>query len=211
MEKFEIGQIFEGEYPPEAAWWCNENNAHIEETTQEGAEVRTFAIVANPEIIPTHEDMIAFITQEADRIAYGGITIIKDEQKYLFKTDTQNITLCNSLSAALASLPDDSAVPWEVWQGSTPVMLPITKAEFTGGFTFGTQMVIQAFTVKGTFITEQGTFTDEQLADAEFIGEFKARVTATLEAVPREYSLDPEPTDPEPTEPDTEPDTETEA
>lgn len=28
---FEIGQIFEGEYPPEAAVWCNENNAYIEE------------------------------------------------------------------------------------------------------------------------------------------------------------------------------------
>lgn len=28
---FEIGQIFEGEYPPEAAAWCNENNAYIEE------------------------------------------------------------------------------------------------------------------------------------------------------------------------------------
>ena len=28
---FEIGQIFEGEYPPEAADWCNENNAYIEE------------------------------------------------------------------------------------------------------------------------------------------------------------------------------------
>lgn len=28
---FEIGQIFEGEYPPEVALWCNENNAYIEE------------------------------------------------------------------------------------------------------------------------------------------------------------------------------------
>lgn len=26
-----IGQIFEGEYSPEAAIWCNENNAYIEE------------------------------------------------------------------------------------------------------------------------------------------------------------------------------------
>lgn len=28
---FEINQIFEGSYPPEAAVWCNENNAYIEE------------------------------------------------------------------------------------------------------------------------------------------------------------------------------------
>ena len=28
---FEIGQIFEKGYPPEAAAWCNDNNAYIEE------------------------------------------------------------------------------------------------------------------------------------------------------------------------------------
>lgn len=27
---YKIGQIFEGIYPPEAAVWCNKNNAHIE-------------------------------------------------------------------------------------------------------------------------------------------------------------------------------------
>lgn len=46
---FYIGQIFNGEYPPEAAVWCNENGvAHIEETTKEGAEQREFTIVENP-------------------------------------------------------------------------------------------------------------------------------------------------------------------
>lgn len=47
MKKFEIGQKFIGEYPPEAAEWCNTNNAHIDETTKNGAKVRTFEIVAN--------------------------------------------------------------------------------------------------------------------------------------------------------------------
>ena len=27
---YKIGQVFEGIYPPEAAVWCNANNAHIE-------------------------------------------------------------------------------------------------------------------------------------------------------------------------------------
>lgn len=49
MEKmnFEVGQKFSGVYPPEAAMWCNSNGAHIEETTTEGAEERTFEIVEN--------------------------------------------------------------------------------------------------------------------------------------------------------------------
>lgn len=39
---FYIGQTFDGMYPPEAAAWCNANNAHIEKVNG----VRT--IVANP-------------------------------------------------------------------------------------------------------------------------------------------------------------------
>ena len=31
MNDFEIGQIFEGSYPPKAAMWCNSNKAYIEE------------------------------------------------------------------------------------------------------------------------------------------------------------------------------------
>ena len=30
MNKFKIEQTFKGTYPPEAAVWCNANNAHIE-------------------------------------------------------------------------------------------------------------------------------------------------------------------------------------
>ena len=45
---FKIGQKFIGEYPPEAAMWCNEvGNAHIKETTEDGATERTLEIVAN--------------------------------------------------------------------------------------------------------------------------------------------------------------------
>jgi hypothetical protein len=32
VNNFYIGQTFDGEYPPEAAIWCNNNNSHIEYT-----------------------------------------------------------------------------------------------------------------------------------------------------------------------------------
>ena len=51
---FEIGQIFEGNYPPDAALWCNENDAYIEEIESVG-EVRRFQIVGIPE--PTQEEL----------------------------------------------------------------------------------------------------------------------------------------------------------
>lgn len=43
MTEYVIGQVFETVYPPEAAEWCNGNNAHIEERKGGG-----FVIVANP-------------------------------------------------------------------------------------------------------------------------------------------------------------------
>lgn len=51
---FEIGQIFEDMYPPEAAMWCNENGAYITELDPVDG-VRRFQIVAIPE--PTPEEI----------------------------------------------------------------------------------------------------------------------------------------------------------
>lgn len=56
---FKIGQTFKGTYPPEAAIWCNANNAHIEK--QDGK----YIIVANPPIPePTLEEQVAKLEAE---------------------------------------------------------------------------------------------------------------------------------------------------
>lgn len=47
QEEFYIGQIFEGEYPPEAAIWCNDQGTcHIEEVANDDSTLR-FQIVKN--------------------------------------------------------------------------------------------------------------------------------------------------------------------
>ena len=56
--KFKIGQTFKGIYPPEAAVWCNANNAHIEK--QEGQ----YVIVENaPAQEPTIEEQVSSLEQ----------------------------------------------------------------------------------------------------------------------------------------------------
>ena len=53
---FYIGQIFEGEYPPEAADWCNEGGkATIDELEQKTEGVRRFKIIAVSE--PTLDEV----------------------------------------------------------------------------------------------------------------------------------------------------------
>jgi biopolymer transport protein ExbD len=56
MNKYTIGQIFTDTYPPEAALWCNSNNAYITELDPVGG-VRRFQIVTVPE--PTPEELAA--------------------------------------------------------------------------------------------------------------------------------------------------------
>ena len=57
MSNFYIGQIFSGEYPPEAAYFCNESgNSYITELEPKDG-VRQFQIVAIPE--PTEEEIKA--------------------------------------------------------------------------------------------------------------------------------------------------------
>lgn len=58
MTEFYIGQIFEEIYPPEAAIWCNENNAMIE-----ALEDGRFKIVEVPIHIPTREEISALREQ----------------------------------------------------------------------------------------------------------------------------------------------------
>ena len=54
--RFYAGMIFESEYPPEAADWCDTNDAYIEELSPVNG-VRQFQIVAIPE--PTPEEIEA--------------------------------------------------------------------------------------------------------------------------------------------------------
>lgn len=62
---YKIGQIFEGEYTPEAAVWCNESGkAYIEEIEPQDG-VRRFQIVKVPE--PTDEEIAEQVRLERDR------------------------------------------------------------------------------------------------------------------------------------------------
>lgn len=57
MEEYYIGQKFYGIYPPEAAVWCNQNNAMIVKMNDE-TETVYYEIVEIPEPpAPTHEEV----------------------------------------------------------------------------------------------------------------------------------------------------------
>ena len=60
---YSIGQVFTKTYPPEAAQWCNANNAYINEIENQNG-VRRFQIVAVPD--PTDDEVAAQVRGERD-------------------------------------------------------------------------------------------------------------------------------------------------
>ena len=58
MNKFKIGQTFKETYPPEAAVWCNANNAHIE---KQGGQYIIVENIPAPEL--TLEEQVSFLEQ----------------------------------------------------------------------------------------------------------------------------------------------------
>ena len=90
---YKIGDIVTEEEYTDAAIWCRENNATLEEIEPEG-ETRRFKIVEIPEHIPTHDEIsqmrenyrkshIDSKTSERSRRTANGTWTEEDEQAYL--------------------------------------------------------------------------------------------------------------------------------
>lgn len=89
-QEYYIGQIFEGNYPPEAAIWCNANNAYIEVVGDHRYEIKAVP----PAPAPTKDDIkkmrIAYRhehiddqTLERNRKMANGTWTEEDEAEYL--------------------------------------------------------------------------------------------------------------------------------
>ena len=74
---FEIGQIFDGEYPPECAVWCNRHGDRWIKEIEPLEGVRRFQIVKSPE--PTPEEIAAQELEQAKIERAAAVAAIKVE------------------------------------------------------------------------------------------------------------------------------------
>lgn len=102
---YQIGQIFEGEYPPEAAVFCNDSGkAYIKEIEPvEG--VQRFQIVAVPE--PTDEEVAEQVRAKRDRrIAETDWYMMPD-----YPADPETLEVVKSYRKALRDITLQSGFP----------------------------------------------------------------------------------------------------
>lgn len=128
---FEIGQIFEGEYTPECAIWCNENSAYIEEIEAVDG-VRQFKIVAIPE--PTQEELAeqALAQAKSERAeAVSKITVEVDGLIFDGDEDSQT-RMARTITASQAlGLPEDSTISWAMADTNANKVEQVTIAQLS--------------------------------------------------------------------------------
>lgn len=117
-EEFYIGQIFDGEYPPEAACYCNDHgDRYIEEIEPTTEGVRRFEIKAVPE--PTTEEIAAgirmqrdMLIRETDYLAMPDYPLTDDEREAL-----------TQYRQALRDLPQAEGFPDSIAWPEAPAVL----------------------------------------------------------------------------------------
>ena len=148
--KFSIGQTFIGIYPPEAAVWCNKNNAYIIK------ENNKFIIKAIPEpsLEELKEQKIKQINQETSNVILAGFDYAINGTSYHFSYDSfdqQNFSdTANMCQLALAGTPGlPTSVVWNSYlEDGTLVQQTFDAQSFLALYTAGamqhkaTQMTI---------------------------------------------------------------------
>lgn len=106
--EFEIGQIFEGEYPPEAAFWCNDHgDRYIKEIEPQNGVLR-FQIVAVPE--PTDDALASQVRAERDmKIAETDYYMMSD-----YPADPETLEVVKNYRKALRDITLQSGFPRDV-------------------------------------------------------------------------------------------------
>lgn len=110
---FEIGQIFEGEYPPEAAVWCTTHGDRWIEEIEAVDGLRRFKIVKAPE--PTDVDIAELVRAQRDRrLAETDWYMMPD-----YPADPETLEVVKNYRKALRDITLQSGFPRDV---AWPVM-----------------------------------------------------------------------------------------
>ena len=124
---FKKGQIFENEYPMEAAMWCNENNLIIDELPEEGG-VHKF-IIKEIEITETLEEAVQRATHLINAQANSNIEAGFEYNGYHYNFDTYD-----QLNFNEAALNTTDPIQWYVYKDDKKVAITINRATFTKVF-----------------------------------------------------------------------------
>jgi hypothetical protein len=128
MNEYTIGQIFNDTYPPEAAVWCNSNNAYITEIEPQNG-VRRFQIVGIPE--PTLEERVEAAYKAFDAAVEARLDAFAATRRY-----ASIYTACNARDSQIEKYAAEGAYCFKMW-GETYAKCEELLAEYMPGVLAG--------------------------------------------------------------------------
>ena len=132
MEEFFIGQIFEGEYPPEAAEWCNKRgDCYIDEIDSAPAEVEVEEQGENGDII-THTE-----TQTVRRFEIKAIAPETEEEKRM----RLNMLSLTKADVLLALYEDKGLTPEDIKAMLKDNVPALIKFDYASSYYRGDEVV----------------------------------------------------------------------
>lgn len=99
---FEIGQIFENEYSPEVALWCNESQKAFIKEIESIDGIRRFQIVAIPEPTPEELEAQALAEAKAERAEAVSKIIVEVDGMKFDGDETAQTRMGRTIAAAVA-------------------------------------------------------------------------------------------------------------
>lgn len=127
--EFYIGQVFNGQYSPDAAVWCNKNNAYI--IKEDGKFV--IKAIPEPSLEELKEEKIKQIDKETSESILSGFTYtIKDKERFFSYdsfdqqnfADTANTALLSQMQSGVKEVP--TAINWNSYVGEEKELEIIT-------------------------------------------------------------------------------------
>lgn len=136
----------------------------------------------------TLDELTEMTYQIKTSVAYSGITLVKYGINYLFDTDQDSITMCNSQIISMMSKDDNFSFEWKVYVNNNPTMLNITKQEFIKAYEYGMKMINQAFLLEGRLNNNYRSMSKEELNSLK-LDEQKIKAQIEFDKIQKIYYL----------------------
>lgn len=140
--------------------------------------------------IPIKKQLLNMLLERKCSIAYTGVTIILNGEKYLFCTDTDSQAKCTTQLNYWKDHPQLKSYWWKVYQNDQPTSIEISSYEQLKQIRdYGWQMTNAAFKAEAELGKEVKAMTNEQLIDKNFMQNFYNKVEKQFGKIQREFEL----------------------
>ena len=142
-----------------------------------------------PAKVYTKPELVEYLYELKSNVAYTGITLVKDDVKYIFETNINSIALFKYSIDSIVEESDDFKISWKCWDGDMPVWLELTKKELQNIGKFAQTVINTTFDIEGRYNKQIQAMTDENLKNEEYINTFKLAAKEEFDAVNKEYLI----------------------